>query len=184
MKTILTSVAAATLFAGAAFAQAVGTPPGGGMQIPPMQATPAPVEPMAPMSPMTPMPTPNAAIVAPGAGAQVALATPMFLNEMISGEALATEWIGEPIYNAAAEELGTIDDLVLDKDGHIVAAIVGVGGFLGIGQKTVAISWTSLQAEITTDDEVRLILAADRAALETAPDYLLLTEQPRDPVVR
>ncbi len=176
MKTFLTTAAAVTLFAGAAFAQAVTTPPGGAMQSPPVMVTPVPVEPMAPM---TPTPLPGAAIVAPGAGSQVAAVTPMFLNEQIEGEGLASEWIGEPIYNAAAEEIGTIDDLVLDKDGNIVAVTVSVGGFLGIGAKTVAIAWPSLKAEVTAEDEVRLILAADRSTLENAPDYLLLTEQER-----
>ena len=105
----------------------------------------------------------------------------MFLDEQLDNERRATELIGEPIYNAAAEELGNIDDIVLNEDGEVIAVLVGIGGFLGIGERSVAISWSSLEQERTAEDDVRLILDVNREALENAPESVLLEDQPAEP---
>ena len=47
----------------------------------------------------------------------------------------------------ANETVGDINDLVLDKDGKVVAVIVGVGGFLGIGEREVALDYSSLNVK-------------------------------------
>lgn len=49
------------------------------------------------------------------------------------------------------ESIGTVDDILLDNDGRIVAIVVGVGGFLGIGQKDVAIPTDSLEFVLAQD---------------------------------
>ena len=46
---------------------------------------------------------------------------------------------------ANANNLGKINDLVLNKDGGIAAVVIGVGGFLGIGEKQVAVDFHALQ---------------------------------------
>lgn len=52
---------------------------------------------------------------------------------------------GTTVYGANNENIGEIDDLVLNRDGELVAVIVGVGGFLGIGEKNVAIPFEALE---------------------------------------
>ena len=55
---------------------------------------------------------------------------------------LATNIIGESVYNGTgdnAENIGDVNDIVLGKDGKSEAVVIGVGGFLGIGEKNVAI---------------------------------------------
>ena len=52
---------------------------------------------------------------------------------------------GTRVYGSNNESIGDISDLLIDKQGQVVAAIVGVGGFLGIGQKDVAVPFQALE---------------------------------------
>ncbi|MGQ7260579.1 PRC-barrel domain-containing protein [Vreelandella sp. V005] len=70
------------------------------------------------------------------------------------------------------EDIGTITDLVIDEDGQINAVVVGVGGFLGMGEKKVAIEWDSL--ELTKDEngeDYVITVSASQEALESAEEY-------------
>jgi hypothetical protein len=62
----------------------------------------------------------------------------------ISGSSLQGGWraskvVGLRVYNDKNESLGSINDLLMDKGGNIKAAILGVGGFLGVGEHLVAV---------------------------------------------
>ena len=56
-------------------------------------------------------------------------------------EMLAQNVIGSNVYNHQNEKIGDINDLVIDRDGKVKAIVVGVGGFLGIGERNVAIPY-------------------------------------------
>jgi sporulation protein YlmC with PRC-barrel domain len=51
----------------------------------------------------------------------------------------ASKIIGLSVYNDSNESLGSINDMLTDKDGNIKAVVVGVGGFLGVGEHLVAV---------------------------------------------
>jgi len=51
---------------------------------------------------------------------------------------LASDFVGTGVYSAQDESLGEITDLIFAKDGTVQGFVIGVGGFLGIGQKNVA----------------------------------------------
>jgi hypothetical protein len=74
-----------------------------------------------------------------GAGSTRPLATPQ------PGQMLGSDLRGTRVYAANNESIGDISDLLLDRQGRVVAAIVGVGGFLGIGQKDVAVPFEALE---------------------------------------
>jgi hypothetical protein len=74
------------------------------------------------------------------------------------------------IYNHAGEKIGTIKDLLVGPDGRIHAAVVGVGGFLGIGEKDIAIPLTAMQME-RRDDGTRFTIDVGRDTLQTAPSF-------------
>lgn len=61
----------------------------------------------------------------------------------------ADEIIGQPVRNAKGESLGSVEDLIVTRDDHVVMAILSVGGFLGIGDKLIAVTYEELQR---TDD--------------------------------
>ncbi|AYF32502.1 PRC-barrel domain-containing protein [Vreelandella alkaliphila] len=70
------------------------------------------------------------------------------------------------------EDIGTINDLIIDEDGQINAVVVGVGGFLGMGEKDVAIEWDSLELTKDEDGEDYIIsVNASQEALESAEEY-------------
>ena len=70
------------------------------------------------------------------------------------------------------ETIGTISDLVIDENGQIAAVIVEAGGFLGMGQKHVAVSWDSIERR-SNDKGDGYVLSVDttKEALENAPEY-------------
>jgi sporulation protein YlmC with PRC-barrel domain len=81
----------------------------------------------------------------------------------------ATALTGDRVRNAAGEELGTIEEIVLDPEsGRIAYAVLSFGGFLGIGDKLFAVPWTALRID-RGEHEFRL--DADRGTLEKAPGF-------------
>ncbi|WEX10047.1 PRC-barrel domain-containing protein [Chelativorans sp. AA-79] len=96
---------------------------------------------------------------------------------------LASNLIGEAVYNSTAEDaenIGDVTDLVINDDGTVEAIVVGVGGFLGIGQKEVAlqydlVQWSEQQdgerwlVVETTEDALRAQQEFDRSAFEPMP---------------
>lgn len=57
----------------------------------------------------------------------------------------ASKIIGLSVYNESNEKLGSISELITDKSGKISAAIIGVGGFLGVGQHDIAVNFDQLK---------------------------------------
>ncbi|TIM52886.1 PRC-barrel domain-containing protein [Mesorhizobium sp.] len=95
---------------------------------------------------------------------------------------LVTNIIGESVYNGTgddAENIGNVDDVVFDENGHAKSVVIGVGGFLGVGAKNVAFDYNKLQwAERngdrwliaqTTKDELTAQPDFDRSAFDPAP---------------
>ncbi len=57
----------------------------------------------------------------------------------LKGDWRASKVVGLKVYNDENESLGSINDLLMDKGGNIKALVIGVGGFLGVGQHFVAV---------------------------------------------
>lgn len=71
------------------------------------------------------------------------------------GQWRASKVVGLKIYNDSNESLGSVNDLLLDKEGKIAAVVIGVGGFLGMGEHYVAvpfdkIKWSDMPVPSTT----------------------------------
>lgn len=86
---------------------------------------------------------------------------------------LASLIIGENVYNGTgddAEKIGDVNDIVLDKDNQAQSLVVGVGGFLGMGQKNVAVDYA--KAEWATKGNDRwLVVASTKEELQALPDF-------------
>jgi len=94
---------------------------------------------------------------------------------------LATEIIGKQVYSstaADAEHIGDVNNLVVGEGGQVEAVIIGVGGFLGIGQKNVAVNYSELQWVVAEDNTERFVLPTTKEALESAPDFEAVDETP------
>jgi sporulation protein YlmC with PRC-barrel domain len=60
-------------------------------------------------------------------------------SSQVQGDWRASKVVGLSVYNDSNEKLGSINDLLMDKDGNIKAVVLGVGGFLGMGEHLVAV---------------------------------------------
>lgn len=91
----------------------------------------------------------------------------------MQGGMLASRFIGSTVYSNSGETIGEINDIVLQpQSGQIVTAVVGVGGFLGIGEKDVAIDMAQLQLQPQEGGGTpRLILNTTKEALNNAPSF-------------
>ena len=94
-----------------------------------------------------------------------------FVTVQPAGQWLASQFIGQPVTNQAGERVGDVNDLLLDKNGQISTVVIGVGGFLGVGEKNVAIPFGSLS--ITADANGKRVLSVPLSAdrLRAAPDF-------------
>lgn len=98
----------------------------------------------------------------------------IYVGEQATEEQLATNWIGQSLYNANDENLGDINDLLIDKDGTVKAVIVGVGGFLGIGAKDVALAPNAFQVvpgDKSKNESDKLKLSMSKDELKQAATF-------------
>jgi sporulation protein YlmC with PRC-barrel domain len=68
-----------------------------------------------------------------------------FVTSMQQGQMMASDLIGTRVVSANNESIGDINDVIVDRNGQVMAAVVGVGGFLGIGEKDVAVPFNALE---------------------------------------
>jgi sporulation protein YlmC with PRC-barrel domain len=92
------------------------------------------------------------------------------MNEV---QALTAEDLeGTYVYGANDETVGEIDDLILGDDGKISNVVINVGGFLGLGEKPVAVTFDELQfLKNVNGDDVRIYIDSTEEALEAQPEY-------------
>jgi sporulation protein YlmC with PRC-barrel domain len=175
IRTLLTTTAVAVLMGTAAFAQA--TP------------APAPVPADAPAAVTAPGAAPAGEVAAPldtGAAQNVDVNEPWDMSQgyvVADTDNLGTRLIGQTVYSSTgddAEEIGTINDIVFDADGQITAVVIGVGGFLGIGEKNVAVDFDSLEFTLAADNTERWVVPTTADALTAAPDFVWKEDEPAD----
>ncbi|WP_137109880.1 PRC-barrel domain-containing protein [Rhodobacter sp. SY28-1] len=112
-----------------------------------------------------------------------------FQAEAAGPAAYASEIIGARVYVSEAaldadayegvqegwDDIGEVNDVLLGRDGTVDAVLVDIGGFLGMGERQVAVDMSSLKFvsdDATDADDWFLVLQTDRATLEGAPEYL------------
>jgi sporulation protein YlmC with PRC-barrel domain len=84
---------------------------------------------------------------------------------------LATSFIGSSVYTSANENIGDINDIIFDDKGSIQAVIIGVGGFLGMGEKDVALPLNKITVTRDETNAIKLTVQASREELEKAPAF-------------
>ena len=87
----------------------------------------------------------------------------------------AEEWrtsqlVGAKVYNNANDNIGSIEDIILKPDGSIDEVVLSVGGFLGMGDKYVAVPFSDLK--ITRDgSSLKIVTLATKDSLKALPAY-------------
>ena len=89
------------------------------------------------------------------------------LKTIARGWSATKQILGKPVYNAKNEKVGDVDDLIIAPDSASSYAIIGVGGFLGLGERQVAVPANHLK-----HTEGRIVLPdATKEALQAMPAF-------------
>ena len=105
----------------------------------------------------------------------VAPAASNYVTTQSSSQSLASGLVNKNVYDAKEEKIGEINDLVLDRsNGMVSAAVIGVGGFLGIGEKNVAVPFQNIKVSMK-DSKEWLTLNASKDELKAAPEFKAIT---------
>jgi hypothetical protein len=78
--------------------------------------------------------------------------------------------LGRDVTSPKGEDLGRVVDVLADAQGHVRVAIIDFGGFLGVGNRRIAVDWPLLRFDQTARDKP-LTLSVDRQKLQSAPEY-------------
>jgi sporulation protein YlmC with PRC-barrel domain len=97
----------------------------------------------------------------------------------LKGQWRASKLKGLNVYNEANEKLGDINELILDKNGKVNAVVIGVGGFLGMGEHDIAVSMDKLkfveEAVRTSSANPTATTTKDTAARDTTTGAVTTT---------
>jgi sporulation protein YlmC with PRC-barrel domain len=100
-----------------------------------------------------------------------------FTSSVATDQMLVSNLSGTAVRNAADENLGDINDVVIDSSGKPSVAIIGVGGFLGIGEKDVGVPFDALKFTMTNENKERVArLDVTKEALQAAPTFVYADE--------
>lgn len=111
-------------------------------------------------------------LVAAGLLAASAAALPAFAADdmQTADEFRTSKLVGSKVYNEANENIGSIEDIILKSDGAMDEVVLSVGGFLGIGDKYVAVPFSSLKIE-RDGSNIRITTNGTKESLKALPDY-------------
>jgi sporulation protein YlmC with PRC-barrel domain len=92
-------------------------------------------------------------------------------SEIPANSMTVTDWYKQDVYDPNDTKIGEVMDVLVDKSGMVSTLIVGVGGFLGAGEKDVAVPFHDVSATTTKNNKVRLVMNATKDSLKNAPGF-------------
>jgi hypothetical protein len=106
--------------------------------------------------------------MSPGAAAQGA-----FLAQQTPSEWRGSKLIGTSVYGPDGKSIGGINELIVEAKGDVRAVVIGVGGFLGIGEKNVAVPFQALHItrKPNTSSVERITIGVTKDELQKAPKF-------------
>jgi hypothetical protein len=90
---------------------------------------------------------------------------------------LASNLIGTTVYSQDDQSIGDINDIILSQEGQPTQVIVGVGGFLGMGEKDVVLDMSKLQIAATDDGNVKVVTQTSQEELKNLPAFMKPDQQ-------
>jgi len=150
MKASVLAACTALLMSSAAIAQTT---------TPPATTPPATTQP--------PASTPPAR--SPGGETQMKSQAP---TEEVKGAWNARDFMRSRVYNMNGERIGDVNDILIDDSGRVTAIVLGVGGFLGIGEKEVSTTPDQVKRMVHSDGQTYFTVNATKDQLMAAPDYV------------
>ena len=99
-----------------------------------------------------------------GSAAQIMSSVPA------NGETI-THWYKQNVYDPQDNKIGEVMDVLVDREGKATALIIGVGGFLGAGEKDVAVPFNAVQMTNKNNNKWYLVMNATKDALKNAKGF-------------
>jgi hypothetical protein len=82
-----------------------------------------------------------------------------------------THWYKQSVYDPSDAKIGEIMDVLVDRGGKATALIIGVGGFLGMGEKDVAVPFDAVQVTNKNNNKYYLVMNATKDSLKSAKGF-------------
>lgn len=92
------------------------------------------------------------------------------LTSVPNSSRTVTDWYKQNVYDPNNNKIGEIMDVLVEPSGQINAAIVGVGGFLGAGEKDVAVNFSSIKPSMK-NNKMYLTMDTSKDDLKKAPGF-------------
>jgi len=115
----------------------------------------------------------SAALLLAGATAfaqQPSAGRAQLMTSVPKDSATVTDWYKQNVYDPSDNKIGEVMDVLVAPDGHVTALIVGVGGFLGAGEKDVAVPFSAIKHTMK-ENKIYLTMDATKDALKAAPGF-------------
>jgi sporulation protein YlmC with PRC-barrel domain len=107
------------------------------------------------------------------AQAKSGAATEKFLQKQQANDWRGSKLIGATVYGQDNASIGEVTDVLIGNDGTIRAAVIGVGGFLGVGEKNVAVPFDALKISAKPDSSSiqKITVSYTKDELKAAPTF-------------
>ena len=79
--------------------------------------------------------------------------------------------LGRDVRSAADEDMGRVVDVVVDRTGHVRAAVIDFGGFLGVGSRKIVVDWNAMRFGKIANKKDSITLELTKAQVAAAPEY-------------
>jgi len=99
-----------------------------------------------------------------GSSAQIMTSVP-------TGSMTVTHWYKQNVYDPNDNKVGEIMDVLMDHEGKASALIIGVGGFLGAGEKDVAVPFNAVQVKTKDNNKSYLVMNTTKDSLKNAKGF-------------
>jgi hypothetical protein len=97
--------------------------------------------------------------------------TAQIMSSIPSDSVTITHWYKQNVYDPSDSKIGEIMDVLVDREGKATALIVGVGGFLGMGEKDVAVPFNAVQVTNKNNNKWYLVMNASKDTLKNAKGF-------------
>ena len=112
-------------------------------------------------------------VAASGAYAQSEVPSGVFFKQQQGDQYLARDLLlGAKVYNSDGKIIGDIEDLILNEFNQVEGVIMGIGGFLGLGEKRVGVRYSALEFSAKDGRQILTLPQVTKDILKSVPKYV------------
>jgi sporulation protein YlmC with PRC-barrel domain len=93
------------------------------------------------------------------------------MTSVPANSSTVTNWYKQSVYDPSDNKIGEVMDVLLDREGKVSALVIGVGGFLGAGEKDVMVPFNAIQVKTKDNNKWYLVMNSTKDALKNAKGF-------------